>query len=206
MRASLMRNQSFFSLAGAQFFGHFNDNLFKMVVSLIAVEAAQAQAGFYLSLATALLVLPYGSVPEIVAAGEITRANGVLEASRYIAVITGTVTGGVLMEVWSEERYRIGVMAIAIAIGGLLFTRRIKHLDSACESRPWPRHPWSRLPEGLRRLSRSRTLAVAASSITLFESLAALVLLDALLLVKIELGVGDGRPACWAVLRPWAAA
>ena len=257
MCTSLARNQSFGSLTGAQFLGHFNDNLFKMVVSLVAVEAAQADAGFYLSLASALMVLPYllfsgyaghladvhskravmmfckvaeivimgagllmlagygtiegllvmlflmaahetffspskyGSVPEIVAEGEITRANSVLEASRYVAVLVGTVTGGLLMELWGSERYRIGLLAIAIAIGGLLLTQRIKRLDSACGPRPWPSHPWSKLPEGLRRLGRSRTLAVAAASTVFFDCLATFVLLDALLLVKIELGAGD---------------
>src|SRR6185295_1148773 len=59
MNTSLTRNKSFLNLAGAQFLGHFNDNLFKMVVSLVAVEAASAKAGFYLSLASVLLVLPY---------------------------------------------------------------------------------------------------------------------------------------------------
>jgi acyl-[acyl-carrier-protein]-phospholipid O-acyltransferase/long-chain-fatty-acid--[acyl-carrier-protein] ligase len=259
MHPSLLRDQSFLGLTGAQFLGHFNDNLFKMVVSLVAVEADPAHAGFYLSLASALIVLPYlllsgyaghmadvcskraamllckgaeiiimgagllilagfgtiegllavlflmaahetffspakyGCVPEIVAEGDITRANGVLEASRYAAVILGTVTGGLLMELWSGNRYRIGLLAIAIAIGGLLLVQRIRSLDSACGPRPWPIHPWSKLPEGLRRLGRSRTLAVAAGSITFFESLAALVLLDALLLVKLELGAGDAE-------------
>jgi acyl-[acyl-carrier-protein]-phospholipid O-acyltransferase/long-chain-fatty-acid--[acyl-carrier-protein] ligase len=218
-----------------------------MVVSLVAVEAAEAHAGFYLSLASALLVLPYllfsgyaghladvhskravmllckvaeivimgagllilassgtieallamlflmaahetffspskyGCVPEIVAEGDITRANGVLEGSRYAAVIAGTVTGGILMEVWSGERYRIGLLAIAIAIGGFLLAQRIEALKSACGPRPWPRHPWSQLPKGLRRLGRSRTIGVAAASITYFDGMATFVLLNALL-------------------------
>jgi acyl-[acyl-carrier-protein]-phospholipid O-acyltransferase/long-chain-fatty-acid--[acyl-carrier-protein] ligase len=257
MSAPFMRNRSFLSLTGAQFLGHVNDHLFKMVVSLIAVEYAQAQAGFYLSLASALLVLPYllfsgyaghladivskrtvmnlckvaeivmmaaglivlagfgsvegllvilflmaahetffspskyGSVPEIVATRDIARANGVLEASRYIAIIVGTAGGGLLMQLWGGARYRIGLVAIAIAFGGLLLTLRIKRLDPSTAQLVWPSHPWSTLPKGLRRLGSSRTLAVAVASIAFFESIAVLVLLNALLLVKLELGVGD---------------
>src|SRR6185503_13247673 len=72
----------------------------------------------------------YGCVPEIVAERDITRANGVLEASRYVAVIAGTVVGGLVMDLWSGERHRIGLLTIAIAFGGLLLTKWIKHLDS----------------------------------------------------------------------------
>jgi len=264
MNTSLTRNKSFLNLAGAQFLGHFNDNLFKMVVSLVAVEAASAKAGFYLSLASVLLVLPYllfsgyaghladiaskrrvmnlckvaeivimgagffmlagfgsvegllfmlflmaahetffspskyGSVPELVAAGDLARANGLLEASRYTAVIVGTAAGGILMELWAGERYRIGLVAIAIAFGGLLLTLRIKRLGAASTAQPWPTHPWSKLPQGLRRLGASRTLAVAVASLTFFESTAALVVLNSLLLAKLELGVGDGAASSLA--------
>jgi acyl-[acyl-carrier-protein]-phospholipid O-acyltransferase/long-chain-fatty-acid--[acyl-carrier-protein] ligase len=257
MRPTLIKNRSFLGLTGAQFLGHFNDNMFKMVVSLVAVEAAKAHAAFYLSLASALLVLPYllfsgyaghladvhskrgimmackvaeiaimgagllmlagfgtieallavlflmaahetffspskyGCVPEIVAEGDITRANGVLEASRYVAVIAGTVTGGMLMEIWGGQRYRIGLLAIAIAVGGLVLAQGIERLKSACLSRSWPRHPWSELPAGLHRLGRSRTVGVAAGSIAYFDGMATFVLLDTLLLVKLELGAGD---------------
>ena len=59
MNLGLARNRSFLSLTGAQFLGHLNDNLFKMVVSLIALDVARTQAGFYVSLTSALLVLPY---------------------------------------------------------------------------------------------------------------------------------------------------
>jgi acyl-[acyl-carrier-protein]-phospholipid O-acyltransferase/long-chain-fatty-acid--[acyl-carrier-protein] ligase len=253
----LARNRSFLSLSGAQFLGHLNDNMFKMVVSLIAVEVARAQAGFYVSLTSALLVLPYlifsgyaghladivskravmnlckaaeiiimavglillagsgslqgllvvlflmaahetffspskyGSVPEIVAPCDIAPANGILEASRYAAVIIGTAAGGILMEVWREQRIRIGLVAIAIAIGGLVLTLRIKRVAPASTAQPWPNHPWSMLPEGLRRLGASRTLAVAVACIVFFETTAALVMLNALMMVKLELAASD---------------
>jgi acyl-[acyl-carrier-protein]-phospholipid O-acyltransferase/long-chain-fatty-acid--[acyl-carrier-protein] ligase len=49
------------ALVGAQFLGIFNDNLFKMVVSLLAIDAAVAIGGgsAYLSLTAVLFVVPY---------------------------------------------------------------------------------------------------------------------------------------------------
>lgn len=257
MNPSLVRNQSFLSLTGAQFLGHLNDNLFKMAVSLIALDVAPTQAGFYVSLSSALLVLPYlifsgyaghfaditskrsvmslckvaeivimlaglfmlgglgslegllavlflmaahevffspskyGSVPEIVAPSDIVPANGILEASRYAAVIAGTAAGGILMDLWGDERLRIGLVAIAIAVGGLILTLRIKRVAPAAAAQKWPSHPWAMLPEGLRRLGASRSLAVAVASIVFFETTAAMVMLDALMVVKLEIGASD---------------
>ena len=217
MNLSLARNHSFLSLTGAQFLGHLNDNLFKMAVSLIALDVAPTEAGFYVSLTSALLVLPYlifsgyagyladitskrsvmnlckvaeiaimlaglfmlggsgslngllfvlflmavheaffspskyGSVPEIVAPNDIAPANGILEASRYAAVITGTAAGGILMDLWGDERLRIGLVAIAIAVGGLILTLRIKRVAPAAAAQKWPSHPWAMLPKGPRR-------------------------------------------------------
>ena len=95
------------------------------------------------------------------------------------------------MDLWGEERLRIGLVAIAIAVGGLILTLRIKRVAPAATAQPWPAHPWSMLPEGLRRLGASRCLAVAVASIVFFETTASLVMLDALMVVKLELGASD---------------
>ena len=39
----------------------------------------------------------YGILPEMLAATQLSRANGLLEFSRYIAVILGSVGGGLLL-------------------------------------------------------------------------------------------------------------
>ena len=61
MRASsLLANRSFVGLTAAQFLGAANDNLFKMVVSLFAVQGLSVTSGSsYLSLTGALFTLPY---------------------------------------------------------------------------------------------------------------------------------------------------
>ncbi len=58
---SLMRNRSFQALFGAQFLGAFNDNLFKMIVSLLAIDAAISTegAGGFLSMTGIVFIVPY---------------------------------------------------------------------------------------------------------------------------------------------------
>ncbi len=57
----LVRRTGFSALLCTQFLGAFNDNLYKMIVSMLAVSAALAAGGgsAYLSLAGAVFILPY---------------------------------------------------------------------------------------------------------------------------------------------------
>ena len=61
----LLRHGGYMALLAAQILGAFNDNLFKMMVSLLAVGVAVGAAGGgsgsggYLSLASAVFILPY---------------------------------------------------------------------------------------------------------------------------------------------------
>src|SRR5713226_4406050 len=58
--ADLLRHRGFRALLSAQLLGAFNDNVFKMVVSLLAVDTASGgHAGGYLSLVGAIFMAPY---------------------------------------------------------------------------------------------------------------------------------------------------
>ena len=167
-----------------QFLGAFNDNLFKMVVSLVAVRAATAaEAGRNLSIISALFILPfilfsgyagqladvhskrtvlvvtksleivattlglvafamghlqltyavlflfavqatffspakYGILPEMLPDRDLSRANGVLEMSTFVAIVVGVAAGGAMFDAWQQELWLIGVIVIAIALAG----------------------------------------------------------------------------------------
>lgn len=145
----------------------------------------------------------FGIIPEIVPEGCLLRANGILEMARYAAVILGTVAGGVLMEVWGGLPTRIGALTVVVALVGfvcILGTGR----KSACGGE-WSKgtSTHGRLSEGASRILNSPALSVSVASITFFESVATLALLDILILAKIDLGVGDGLAgglaACGAI-------
>ncbi|MCX6625576.1 MAG: MFS transporter, partial [Acidobacteria bacterium] len=55
----LLANAGFQSFLWTQFLGAFNDNIYKMIVSLRAVHVAAGESSFYLSLAGAVFVLPF---------------------------------------------------------------------------------------------------------------------------------------------------
>src|SRR5262249_29269357 len=168
----------------SQFLGAFNDNLFKIVISLVAVHAAaHAGSGRELSLVGAVFILPfllfsgyagqladvhskrqvlivtksleigttalgllafaagrleltyavlfllavqatffspakYGILPEILPDRDLSRANGVLEMSTFVAIVAGTALGGYLFEAWRGHLWLIGVLVVGVAVAG----------------------------------------------------------------------------------------
>ena len=145
----------------------------------------------------------YGLLPELVSENRLLNANGILEASRYAAIILGTLIGGLLMEVWSETPSKIGMVTVVIAIAGFLCSLGIRPPALRSETAPKPAPTNGSLIAGLIRIGNSSSLTISVASITFFEAMATLALLDVLLLAKIDLGVGDGPAgalaACAAV-------
>src|SRR4030067_3322088 len=182
----VLNHFGFQSFLWTQFLGAFNDNIYKMVVSLFAVEAA-ARGGSggsaYLSLAVAVFILPfilfsgyaghaadvynkrsvlivtksfeivamgmavfalwsgridfmlfvlflmalqstffspakYGIIPEMLPDKDLSRANGLLEMSTFLAIIMGTAIGGMIFGIWKERVGWIGIFVVVTAVIG----------------------------------------------------------------------------------------
>jgi len=62
----------------------------------------------------------YGAMPEILQPQMLSRGNGVLESLSFLAVILGTVMGGVLSQVFRGQEYWIGVILVTLAVIGAL--------------------------------------------------------------------------------------
>jgi len=184
-----------------QFLGAFNDNLFKMVVSLVAVRAATAaEAGRNLSIISAVFILPfilfsgyagqvadvyskrrvlvitksleivatllgliafvigdlqityvvlflfalqatffspakYGILPEMLPDRDLSRANGVLEMSTFVAIVVGVAAGGAMFDAWQSRLWLIGAIVIAIAVAGTALAFRIPRVPPAAPGR-----------------------------------------------------------------------
>ena len=113
-----------------------------------------------------------GYIPEIVPKSRLLSANGILEAARYAAVIIGTLTGGLLMEIWRDTPSRIGAVTVAIAAAGFLCTLGTKHRVRIDATNSRMRSAKAGLTTGLSRIAHSPFLAIAVASITFFESVA----------------------------------
>jgi len=133
----------------------------------------------------------YGSVPEIAAPDQLVRANGILESSRYAAIILGSIAGGVLMQMWRNTPVRIGWVMVAIAGLGFICSTLIKPVAPMRPVASAGISPCSTLIQGVKRISRSRQLTLATASLTFFDILATLTMMDVLLLARVELGMGD---------------
>lgn len=263
MHSSPLASRSYRALLGAQFLGAYNDNLFKMLVSLMAVDAATGAigSGGYLSLTGIVFIVPYllfsgyagdiadrfgkrgvvvttkaleiavmvlalvgflagdillllavlflmatqstffspakfGLLPEMLPAGQLAQANGTLEMARYVAVILGSVSAGGLMVAFHGDPWALGGVLIAVAALGSAIclgvrASGVQPAAAPAERRPIRLNPFGSIFAGVRLIMADKPLRNAVAGITYFESLAAFVMMDVLLLGEDVLGLDE---------------
>src|SRR5262249_34411881 len=101
----------------------------------------------------------YGAMPEILQAHMLSRGNGVLESLSFLAVILGTVCGGILSSVFRGSEYWIGAVLVGLAVVGAAASLLIRRMPAANPDRPFPRDLYGPLYQNIRLLLRSRPLA-----------------------------------------------
>lgn len=274
----LLKSRGFPCLLLAQFLGALNDNLYKMVVSLLAVTAGITAGGpsAHLSLVGAIFILPfflfsgyaghaadvvskrnvlvasklleavamslgffaflsgrfeamlgvlflmalhstffgpakYALLPEILADKDLSRANGLLEMSTFLAIIFGTSIGSLMFAAWKEHLSLIAVIQIAIALAGVAAVFGVPRVPPSGAKKPFATNPWAEIGAGLRRLYGDRSLWLTVVGISYFWFLGALLQLDlmlfgkelmqlddlriGLLLTSLAIGIGSGSLA-----------
>ncbi|MGH7829536.1 MAG: MFS transporter, partial [Candidatus Binatia bacterium] len=220
-----LRHSGLRSLLLTQFLGAFNDNVYLMVVSLLAGEigVVSGEAGGYVSLVGAIFILPYflfsgyagylsdvfdkrtvlifsksteivvmglawlafwsgrielmlaglffvalkstffspakyAILPEMFPDRELSRANGLLEMSTFLAIILGTSIGGIMFAVWKGSLGWIGLVLVLIAIAGTLASWGISRVPPSGARKPFRLNPWAEIGSGIRRLYSEKTL------------------------------------------------
>ena len=240
-----------------QFLGAFNDNLFKIVVSMLAVHmVAAARAGRELSIVSAVFILPfllfsgyagqladayskrtvlvvsksleivaaglglvafafghlqltyavlflialqatffspakYGILPEILPDRDLSRANGVLEMSTFVAIVLGTAVGGYLFEAWHDHLWVIGLLVVAVAVVGTLSSFRIPHVPAAAPTKRIDKNPWREIFSGISTLRRDRVLWLTVVGVSYFWFLGSLLQLVVILFGTAVMGLSD---------------
>lgn len=257
-----------------QFFNAFNDNMYKLVVSLMAVAlVGQARSGDYLEIASFIFVAPflifaayagqladrfekrsvviftkaieiaamifalfalrsgnvnwmlavlfftatqaaffspakYGIVPELVGESHLARANGLLEMSTFVAIILGTVGGGLLVGRWQGQPTYIGLVLIGIAIVGTAMGFRMTSTPVQPAKRAWSWNPIGDTFRGFAGLFADRELFITVLGTTYFWFLGALLQIllllfgsealhasaanTSLLMASLAIGIGAG--------------
>jgi acyl-[acyl-carrier-protein]-phospholipid O-acyltransferase / long-chain-fatty-acid--[acyl-carrier-protein] ligase len=240
-----------------QFLGAFNDNLFKIVVSLVAVHAAAgADSGLALSIVGAIFIVPfllfsgyagqvadiyskrtvlvvtksleivaatlglfaflsghlgiaygvlflialqatffspakYGILPEILPDRDLSRANGLLEMSTFVAIVAGTAAGSFMFDYWRSRLWMVGIVVMAAAVVGTGLSFRIPRVQPALPGGTLTRNPWSEIVIGLRRLRGDRVLRLTVVGISYFWFLGALLQLVVILFGAEVMGLSD---------------
>jgi acyl-[acyl-carrier-protein]-phospholipid O-acyltransferase/long-chain-fatty-acid--[acyl-carrier-protein] ligase len=243
----------------AQFLGAFNDNFFKIVLSMFAVHAVgEAQSGGALSLIGAIFIFPflvfsgyagraadvyskrtvivatkaleiatmglgifaflsnsfpfmlvilfllalqatffspakYGLLPELLHPTDLSRANGLLEMSSFLAIILGTSLGGILFAAWKEQLTWIGVITLLLAVAGALASLTVPPVAPSGSHEPARLNPFGEIMLGIRRLYSDKILWTIVIGISYFWFLGALMQMNILLFGKEVMGLDDLR-------------
>lgn len=254
----LLKSFGFQAFLWTQFLGAFNDNVYKIVIAMVAVNIGTGAGGgsAHLSLVGAIFILPfllfsgyaghiadvsskrtvlivtkaleivamalgffaflsgridlmmavlfvmalqstffspakYGILPEMLPDRDLSRANGLVEMTTFLAIILGTSLGSLMFAAWKDHLMWIGLVAIAIAIAGTIASLGISRVPPSGSQEPFRLNPWAEIGKGLNRLYRDKTLRLTVLGIAYFWFLGALLQLDIILLGKEVMGLDD---------------
>jgi acyl-[acyl-carrier-protein]-phospholipid O-acyltransferase/long-chain-fatty-acid--[acyl-carrier-protein] ligase len=255
---ALLAEWPFQAFLWTQFLGALNDNIYKMIVSVIAIRiAGEAHAGRDLAIAGAVFVLPfllfagyagqladrysktrvlqitksleiatmlmgivalvsgnlnlllivlfllatqanffspakYGILPEMMTEGALSRANGLLELTTFVAIVAGSSLGTLLYEHWQGQPATLGSLLLALAVIGTAFSLAIRPVPAAGSSEPFRWNPFHEIVEGTRSLAKQRSLALSVLGISWFWFVGALFQLALLLAARETLHISEG--------------
>ena len=254
---SLLADSRFEAFLWTQFLGAFNDNVYKMIVSIMAVRVAGAATGSrYLAIAGAVFVIPfllfagyagqladrysktrvlqvtkafepvamvmgivalmsgridlllvvlfllatqanffspakYGILPEMVTEADLSRANGLLELTTFVAIVIGTSFGTFLYERWQGQPATMGLVLLAIAVVGSLCSLHIRKVPAAGGREPFHLNPFHEIVAGSREILKDRGMALCVAGNAWFWFVGALFQLALLLMGKESLHVSE---------------
>src|SRR5215475_14438892 len=100
----------------------------------------------------------YGILPEMLPEKDLSRGNGLLEMSTFMAIILGTALGGAIFAVWKHNLALIGIAMIAIAIVGYFTSLGITRVPPSGASKRFLLNPLAEIWDGTKRLYRDRPL------------------------------------------------
>jgi 1-acyl-sn-glycerol-3-phosphate acyltransferase len=183
-------------------------------------------AGFYLQslalLLTALFLMgaqstlfgpvKYAYLPQHLRKEELVGGNGLIDAGTFLAILLGTILGGVLVSLGSDGVFRASVAVIVIAVAGYVVSRGVPHSPAPS---PHLDINWNAVTEtwrNLRFLCQNRTVFLSILGISWFWFYGALFLSQfpgytkavlggaettvTLLLAVFSVGIGLGSLLC----------
>jgi acyl-[acyl-carrier-protein]-phospholipid O-acyltransferase/long-chain-fatty-acid--[acyl-carrier-protein] ligase len=140
----------------------------------------------------------YGLVPEALPAEDLSRANGILEMTTFVAIVLGTAIGGKVFEAWRGDPWMTSTVLVAIAVAGTLTSFRIPYTHPAKSHQRFSWNPFGEIGQGFARIRRDRNMFMTVMGISFFWFLGALIQLIILSLGPRELHVGEAATTALA--------
>jgi MFS family permease len=154
----------------------------------------------------------YGVMPEILPPHLLSKGNGLLESLSFLAVILGTVSGGVLSYLFLGNEVVIGVILVGLAVVGAVASFLIQKMPAANPTRPFPSYVYAPIVGNVRQLFADPALRLAAQGIAFFTFVVAFMraavymlgesqnprwdeLKTSVVVGSVALGIGLGSPA-----------
>jgi 1-acyl-sn-glycerol-3-phosphate acyltransferase len=135
--------------------------LFEIAIMGIGLAGFLAPSVALLFVALALLGIhstlfgpvKYAILPQHLAHDELVGGNGLVESGTFIAILLGTIAGGLVVAIKPSGTLVAGLLAIAIAVAGWLASRRIPYTAAVA---PQLKINWNPFSETWRNLALAR--------------------------------------------------
>jgi len=134
----------------------------------------------------------YGILPEMVEEKDLSRANGLLESSTFIAIILGSVLSGWLFDLAQGRLWVLNAGMVGLAALGFFTALGIGKVPDPSGPKPWRLSAcWTEIIDGFRDISKDRRLYLSVAGVGFFWFLGALLQLSVALLGKRDMGLND---------------
>ncbi len=167
--------------------------------------AALAAAGFYLHSVPILFIalglfgavaalfgpVKYGILPEKLAMAELPAGNALVEGATFVAILAGTIAGGVAVTASSRPEIVAGLI-VTFAIASWLFARGIPSAGPAAPNLPITRNVWTSTLTLLRELGGDARLWAGGHITSWFWLMGSVALALLPTMVKENLGGTEG--------------
>ena len=133
----------------------------------------------------------YGLLPELVPGKKLSWGNGILELGTFLAIILGTMAGGILSDRFPGRQHISGIALIAFAVIGLATSFGISKVPAANPGKKFNPNPMGDLATQLRIARKDRPLWLAVVGNVYFSFFAWLVMQNIVLYGKNVLHLTD---------------
>jgi len=200
-----------FSMAGGYFADHHSKRnvtvAIKIFEILVMIFATISLASHVMSLILAALFLmgvhsaifgpsKYGLLPELLPERKLSWGNGVLEFGTFVAIILGTMVGGLLSNYFHGQQQWSGAILIGLAVIGFFTSLGIPHVPPAGSIKKFEKFFIIELWDQVQDIRKDRVLWLAMIGSTYFWFIGMILQLNIIIYGKDILNLTDTRNSC----------